>query len=96
MSQPRAENHTLSLLGWIILGLISGFIASRVVNSQGEGCFLNIALGLVGAMVGGFIFSTIGGSSITGFNLYSMFVAIIGAIVVLLIYHAVTGKRTLR
>lgn len=86
----------MSLLGWIFLGLISGFVASKVVNSQGEGCFLNIALGLVGAMVGGFIFSAIGGSSITGFNLYSMFVAIIGAIVVLFLYHAVTGKRTLR
>ena len=86
----------MSLLGWIFFGLITGFIASKVVNSQGEGCFINIALGLVGAMVGGFIFSVIGGSSITGFNLYSMLVAIIGAIVVLLIYHAVTGNRTLR
>ncbi|MGD0866369.1 MAG: GlsB/YeaQ/YmgE family stress response membrane protein [Rhizomicrobium sp.] len=86
----------MSLLGWIFFGLITGFIASKVVNRQGEGCFLNIALGLVGAMVGGFIFSEIGGSSITGFNLYSIFVAIIGAIVVLFLYHAVTGKRTLR
>jgi uncharacterized membrane protein YeaQ/YmgE (transglycosylase-associated protein family) len=47
----------MSLLGWIFFGLITGFIASKVVNRQGEGCFLNIALGLVGAMVGGFIFS---------------------------------------
>jgi uncharacterized membrane protein YeaQ/YmgE (transglycosylase-associated protein family) len=86
----------MSLLGWIIFGLITGFIASKVVNRAGEGCLINIALGLVGAMVGGFIFSTIGGSSITGFNLYSMFVAIIGAIVVLFIYHAVTGNKTLR
>ncbi len=86
----------MSLLGWIVFGLITGFIASKVVNRAGEGCLINIALGLVGAMVGGFIFSTIGGSSITGFNLYSMFVAIIGAIVVLFIYHAVTGNKTLR
>ena len=86
----------MSVLGWIILGAISGFIASKVVNSQGEGCFLNIALGLVGAMVGGFIFTTIGGTSVTGFNLYSMFVAVIGAIVVLALWHAVTGSRTLR
>ena len=86
----------MSLLGWIFLGLISGFIASKVVNSQGEGCFLNIALGLVGAMVGGFIFSAIGGTSIMGFNLYSMLVAIVGAIVVLLLYRAITGNRTLR
>jgi uncharacterized membrane protein YeaQ/YmgE (transglycosylase-associated protein family) len=86
----------MSILGWIILGLISGFIASKVVNKQGEGCFINIALGLVGAMVGGFIFTTIGGSSVNGFNLYSMFVAVIGAIVVLFIWHAVTGRQTLR
>ncbi len=86
----------MSLLGWIFFGLLNGFIASKIVNAHGEGCVLNIALGIVGALVGGFIFSHIGGSSITGFNLYSMFVAIIGAIVVLLVYHAVTGRRGLR
>jgi uncharacterized membrane protein YeaQ/YmgE (transglycosylase-associated protein family) len=86
----------MSVLGWIILGLISGFVASKVVNDKGEGCFLNIALGLVGAMVGGFIFTTIGGTSVNGFNLYSMFVAIIGAIVVLFLWHAVTGRKTLK
>lgn len=86
----------MSVLGWIILGLISGFVASKVVNDRGEGCFLNIALGLVGAMVGGWLFTAIGGSSITGFNLYSMFVAIIGAIVALLLWHAITGRRTLK
>jgi uncharacterized membrane protein YeaQ/YmgE (transglycosylase-associated protein family) len=86
----------MSLLGWILLGLISGFVASKVVNERGEGCLINIALGLVGSMVGGFIFNMIGGSPITGFNLYSMFVAIIGAIVVLVIYHAITGQRGIR
>jgi uncharacterized membrane protein YeaQ/YmgE (transglycosylase-associated protein family) len=86
----------MTVLGWILLGLISGFIASKVVNARGEGCLVNIALGLVGAMVGGFIFTSIGGSPISGFNLYSMFVAIIGAIVVLFVYHAITGRRGLR
>jgi uncharacterized membrane protein YeaQ/YmgE (transglycosylase-associated protein family) len=86
----------MSLLGWAIFGLITGFIASRIVDKPGEGCFVDIALGLVGALVGGFIFSQIGGASITGFNLYSMFVAIIGAIVVLVLYHAITGRKTLR
>lgn len=86
----------MSILGWILLGLIAGFVASKVVNRQGEGCFVNLALGLVGAMVGGFIFTAIGGSSVNGFNLYSMLVAIVGAIVVLFIWHAVTGRRTLR
>lgn len=86
----------MSLFGWIVFGLIAGFVASRIVNRQGEGCFLNIALGIVGALVGGFIFSAIGGASITGFNLYSMFVAVIGAIVVLVIYNAATGRSGLR
>jgi len=86
----------MSILGWIFLGLISGFIASRVVNKRGEGCILNITLGIVGALVGGFIFTGIGGHGVTGFNLYSMIVAVVGAIVVLLIYHAITGRRGLR
>jgi len=86
----------MGLIGWILFGLITGFVASRVVNRQGEGCILNVVLGIVGACVGGFIFTRIGGMGITGFNLYSMFVAIIGAIVVLVIYHAITGRRGFR
>jgi uncharacterized membrane protein YeaQ/YmgE (transglycosylase-associated protein family) len=86
----------VTILGWILFGLITGFIASRVVNRRGEGCILNVALGIVGAFVGGFIFTRIGGRPITGFDLYSMFVAVIGAIVVLLIYHAATGRNGLR
>jgi uncharacterized membrane protein YeaQ/YmgE (transglycosylase-associated protein family) len=86
----------MSLLGWIVFGLITGFVASKIVNDKGEGCIVNIALGLVGALVGGFIFVHIGGRGVSGFNLYSMFVAIIGAVVVLFIYHAITGRRRLR
>ena len=86
----------MSIIGWIIFGLITGFIASKVMNDRGEGCFIDIALGLVGAMVGGFIFTQIGGRGVTGFNLYSMLVAVVGAIVVLAIYHAVTGRRGIR
>lgn len=86
----------MSVVGWILFGLITGFVASRIVNRQGEGCILNVVLGIVGACVGGFIFTRIGGMGVTGFNLYSMFVAIVGAIVVLVIYHAVTGRRGLR
>jgi len=86
----------MSVIGWILLGAISGFIASKVVNARGEGCLVNIALGLVGAMVGGFIFSEIGGSGIHGFSIYSLLVATIGAIVVLLAYHAIPGRRGLR
>jgi uncharacterized membrane protein YeaQ/YmgE (transglycosylase-associated protein family) len=83
----------VSILGWIILGLISGFIASKIVNRTGEGFFLDIILGIVGAIVGGFLFTAVGASGVTGFNLYSMVVAVIGAIVVLVIYHALFRRH---
>ena len=83
----------MSILGWIILGLISGFIASKIVNRTGEGFFLDIILGIVGAIVGGFLFTAVGASGVTGFDLYSMVVAIIGAIVVLVIYHALFRRH---
>jgi uncharacterized membrane protein YeaQ/YmgE (transglycosylase-associated protein family) len=75
------------------LGLISGFIASKIVNRTGEGFFLDIILGIVGAIVGGFLFTAVGASGVTGFNLYSMVVAVIGAIVVLVIYHALFRRH---
>lgn len=84
----------MSVIGWLILGLIAGFVASKIVNKAGEGVVLDIVLGIVGAVVGGWLFATFGGTGVTGFNLYSMFVAVIGAIVVLFVYHAVTGRRS--
>jgi uncharacterized membrane protein YeaQ/YmgE (transglycosylase-associated protein family) len=83
----------MSILGWIILGLISGFIASKIVNKTGEGVLLDIVLGVVGAVVGGWLFTTFGMHGVTGVNLYSMFVAVIGAVVVLVVYHLITGRR---
>ena len=83
----------MSIIGWIILGLIAGFIASKIVNKQGEGFLLDIVLGIVGALVGGFIFTAIGASGSTGFNIYSLVVAVIGAILVLVLYHAIVGRR---
>ncbi len=85
----------MSIIGWIILGLIAGFIASKIVR-EGQGFFLNIALGIVGALVGGFLYSSIvGGEGVTGVNIGSIVVSIIGAIVVLVIYNAVAGRRSL-
>jgi len=78
----------MSFLAWIVLGLIAGFIASKIVNKQGEGFFLDIILGIVGAVAGGWIFSAFGAHGVTGVNLYSILVAVIGAIVVLALYHA--------
>jgi uncharacterized membrane protein YeaQ/YmgE (transglycosylase-associated protein family) len=83
----------MSILAWIVLGLISGFIASKIVNKTGEGILLDIVLGVVGAVVGGWLFSLVGHSGVTGLNIYSFVVAIIGAIVVLFLYHAVVRRR---
>ena len=82
----------MSVLGWVLLGLIAGFIGSKIVNRSGQGFLLDIVLGIVGAVLGGFLFSAIGATGITGFNLYSMFVAIVGAVVVLWAYHAISGR----
>jgi uncharacterized membrane protein YeaQ/YmgE (transglycosylase-associated protein family) len=82
----------MSIIGWLVLGLIAGFIASRIVNNAGEGVILDIVLGIIGAVVGGFLFSFFGAAGVTGFNLYSMIVAIIGAIVLLVIYHAAVRR----
>lgn len=84
----------MSIIGWIVLGLIAGFIASKIVNRRGEGLILDIVLGVVGAIVGGFLFSTFGAHGVDGVNIYSMFVAVVGAVAVLVLYHAVTGRRT--
>ncbi|MGC2410064.1 MAG: GlsB/YeaQ/YmgE family stress response membrane protein [Methyloceanibacter sp.] len=83
----------MSIIGWLILGLLAGFIASRIVNKSGEGFVLDIILGIVGAVVGGFLFSFFGAAPVTGLNIYSMIVAVVGAVVVLLIYHAFVGRR---
>jgi uncharacterized membrane protein YeaQ/YmgE (transglycosylase-associated protein family) len=85
----------MSIIGWLILGLIAGFIASKIVNNSGQGIFLDIVLGIIGAFVGGFLFSVFGAAPVTGFNIYSMVVAVIGAIVVLWLYHALVGRRTI-
>jgi uncharacterized membrane protein YeaQ/YmgE (transglycosylase-associated protein family) len=83
----------MSIIGWLILGLIAGFVASKLVNNQGQGFFIDIVLGIVGAVVGGILFSFFGAEGVTGLNLYSMVVAIIGAIVVLVVYHAIAAPR---
>jgi uncharacterized membrane protein YeaQ/YmgE (transglycosylase-associated protein family) len=83
----------MSFIAWIVLGLIAGFIASKLVNKTGEGVVLDIILGIVGALVGGWLFNTMGQSGVTGLNLYSMLVAIVGAVVVLVLYHAIFGRR---
>jgi uncharacterized membrane protein YeaQ/YmgE (transglycosylase-associated protein family) len=84
----------MGIISWIILGLIAGFIGSKIVDKQGQGFWLNIALGIVGALIGGFLFNLFGAGGVTGLNIYSLVVATIGSIVVLLIYNALAGRRS--
>ena len=78
----------MSILAWIVLGLLAGFIGSKLVNKRGEGMFLDIILGIIGAVVGGWLFNRFGAVGVAGLNFYSLLVAVVGAVVVLLIYHA--------
>jgi uncharacterized membrane protein YeaQ/YmgE (transglycosylase-associated protein family) len=80
----------MSFLAWIVLGLVAGFIGSKIVNNTGEGILLDIVLGIVGAVVGGWLFNTFGAAGVTGLNLYSLLVAVIGAVVLLVVYHAIS------
>jgi uncharacterized membrane protein YeaQ/YmgE (transglycosylase-associated protein family) len=84
----------MGIISWLILGLVAGFIGSKIVGGTGQGFWLDIALGIVGAIVGGFLFSELlGTQGITGLNIWSMIVAIVGSCVVLFGYHALTGRR---
>ena len=82
----------MSIIGWLILGGIAGFIASMIIDKSGKGLLIDIVLGIVGAVIGGYVFTLLGAAPVTGFNLYSMFVAVVGAVIVLAIYHAVIGR----
>lgn len=79
----------MSILAWLILGLIAGFLGSRVVNRRGEGVLLDIVLGIAGAIVGGWLFNMFGAPGVSALNFYSLAVAVVGSIVVLVVYHAI-------
>ena len=78
----------MSILAWIVLGLIAGFIGSKLVNKSGEGMIVDILLGIVGAVIGGWLFNRFGQAGVTGLNLYSLLVAVVGSVIFLVIYHA--------
>jgi uncharacterized membrane protein YeaQ/YmgE (transglycosylase-associated protein family) len=85
---------SMSFLAWIVLGLIAGFIGSKIVNRRGEGVLLDILLGVVGSFAGGWLFHIFGAPGVSGLNLYSLFVAVIGSVVLLVLYHAVFRRKS--
>ena len=82
----------MGIIAWLVVGLIAGFIGSKIVNKSGEGLVRDIILGVIGGLVGGAIFSALGSTGVTGIDLWSIFVAVIGSIVVLVVYHALIGR----
>jgi uncharacterized membrane protein YeaQ/YmgE (transglycosylase-associated protein family) len=92
-TNDQAVNEGAGVIAWILVGLIGGYLASRMVNKTGEGIVRDIILGIVGGIVGGVIFRVLGGHGVTGFNVWSILVAFIGGVVVLLIYHAMFRQR---
>ena len=87
---------SMGIIAWILVGLIGGFLASKMVNHTGEGLLRDILLGIVGSFVGGFIFRAMGSAGVTGFNLWSILVAFVGAVVFLVLYHAMFGGQPTR
>jgi uncharacterized membrane protein YeaQ/YmgE (transglycosylase-associated protein family) len=89
----RQQGSAMSFIAWIVLGLIAGFIGSKLVNHTGEGLIRDVLLGVVGAIIGGYLFNVFGASGVTGLNLYSLIVAVVGAVVFLIVYHALFRRR---
>ena len=90
----RHQDSAMSFIAWIVLGLIAGFIGSKLVNHTGEGLIRDVLLGVLGAFIGGYLFTLFGASGVTGLNLYSLLVAVVGAVVFLVVYHAVFRRRS--
>jgi uncharacterized membrane protein YeaQ/YmgE (transglycosylase-associated protein family) len=89
----RQQGAAMSFVAWIVLGLVAGFIGSKLVNHTGEGLIRDVLLGVVGAIIGGYLFSLFGASGVTGLNVYSLLVAVVGAVVFLIVYHAIFRRR---
>lgn len=93
VERAQGQGRKVSTFAFIVLGMVSGFIASKVVNGSGEGLIVDVLLGVAGAFVGGWAFHLVGQRGVTGFNFWSVFVAVTGSILVLLVYHAIRGRR---
>ena len=83
----------MGIIAWIVLGLIAGWIASKIMHGEGSGLLMNLVLGVVGAFVGGLLISVVGGVGVTGVNLWSLLVSVLGAVVVLWLYNAFRSRR---
>jgi len=84
----------MSIISWIVLGGIAGWLASIITKRNDRmGCITNIVAGIIGAAVGGWVFSFFGGTGVTGFNLPSLVVAFVGAVIVLAVVNLIFGRK---
>ena len=91
-TRSAGQGVLMSVISWLVLGLVAGFIASMLMNKRGEGVLLDIVLGVIGAVVGGWIFRAIGFAGVSGLNVWSILVAVVGAVVVLAVFHLIKGS----
>jgi len=84
----RQQDSTMSLLSWIVLGLVAGYIGSKLVNHAGD-----VLLGIVGAIIGGYLFNLFGAHGVTGLNLYTLLVSVVGSVLFLIVYHAIFRRQ---
>ena len=89
----RQQDSTMSLLSWIVLGLVAGYIGSKLVNHAGEGVVRDVLLGIVGAIIGGYLFNLFGAHGVTGLNLYTLLVSVVGSVLFLIVYHAIFRRQ---
>src|SRR5262249_13942954 len=89
MDSDNRKEGAMGFLSWIVLGAIAGWIGSLIVNKSGEGLFRDIILGIVGGLIGGWIFQAVGATGVTGFNVWSLLVAVIRSLIVLMVDHAI-------
>jgi uncharacterized membrane protein YeaQ/YmgE (transglycosylase-associated protein family) len=87
----KANGHRMSILAWIVLGLVAGVVAGKIIGRD-EGILGDIVVGVLGALMGGFLFDFFGERGITGFNLWSFMVAIVGSVVLLVLFHAIRAQ----
>lgn len=84
----------MGIIAWLILGALAGWLASMVMKTDAkQGAIANIVVGIIGAVIGGYVFNLFGASSVSGLNLYSLIVAFVGAVILLFIYKAITGRK---
>lgn len=83
----------MGIIGWIVLGGLAGWVASMFVGTdRQQGLLGNIIAGVIGGVVGGWVFNLLGGQGVTGFNIWSFIVALVGAVIVLFIWRMITGR----